>query len=204
MNQTLGFGSSSNAITRDGIFIDEAKVIELIDNTDEDNERTMKLDKPFKNDVALVLKVKLLKNDWEKIVTISGNYKKEPSPDPEGFKILDWGGAFKVRDLFLACGIEERPEVPRPDKAMLETCVGEDILVLSYPTKKGKNYMWNQVTKVNRDKADFKKYFLRSALNPLPNKRFPKDYKPVSTDPQPTSPRMQEALNSTSVDTDLL
>ena len=110
--------------------------------------------------------VHLSKNDWERTLTIGGNFKRDTVND----SITDWGGAFRLRDFFLACGVEgELNENNRFDDELMRQTIGCDIMTLSYRNEKDKTSTWTQVSTPERDKEEFKEYFLKQVAKGYPS-----------------------------------
>ena len=91
-------GSASEGYMGDGVYVDEVEINKISDVTSEEEA------KGFKRDISIALQVRVLKNDWERTVTIGGNYKR----DAQTKEVIDWGGAFKLKDLFIACGLTDK------------------------------------------------------------------------------------------------
>jgi len=148
----------------DGIFIDKATVKSVTDVTNDESANG-----GFKRDIALQVKLMLSKNDWERTITIGGNFAR----DNMNNSITDWGGAFRLRDFFLACGVEgELDENNRFSEELIRQTIGCDILILSYRNDNDKTSTWTQVASPDRDKEEFKQYFLSQV-----KKGYPKNYK---------------------------
>ena len=75
-------GSSSEGYMGNGVYVDEVQIKKVSDVTSKETERG------FKRDISIALKVLVLKNDWERTVTIGGNYKRDPITK----EVTDWGG----------------------------------------------------------------------------------------------------------------
>jgi len=186
---------SAEGYMGDGIYVDEAEVVEVTNVTKEEAARG------FSYDIAILAKCKLTKNGWDRKVTIGGNYRR----DQQTGKIEDWGGAFKVRDFFRSCDApDDMDDNGMPVKSMLDACKNKTILLLTYPNIKGNRSTWNCVTYATRDKNSFKDFFLKGALNTDEKRRYPKNYQSPDNDPQPVSNEMQKAIESTDLNTDML
>ena len=177
--------SSSEGYMGDGVYIDECEILSV------ENVTESEVEQGFSRDVSIKTKLKVLKNDWERIVTIGGNYKR----DPQSKEIVDWGGAFRVADLFKAC---EAPDAMdphgQPSQDMMDACVGKKLLTLTYTNNKGKYSTWNQVTSVKRSKENFLNYFFKQV-----RKGYPKNYQaPTKRNPQPQSSTVSDAISSMS------
>lgn len=190
-------GGSSEGYLGDGIYVDEARVVKVVNGTKEEAARG------FEYDIALTVDFKLEKNGWDRKLTIGGNFKK----DKQTGKIEDWGGAFKVRDFLKACNVAgDLDEHGQPTDVQMNNCKDAIVLVLTYPNKKGGRSTWNNVTYATRSKEAFKDYFLKGATNPDESRRYPKNYQ-QSADPfdaQPVSEEMQKAIKSSDISTDVL
>lgn len=153
----------------DGIFIDEAEVVSIEDISGQTTERQR-----WARDLAMEVTMKLLKNDWERSVTIAGDFEK----DKQTGAIIGWGAAFKVRNFFDALGVGgENVELTEDNKLpelLLAAATGRQALILSYSNKRGKTSTWNQVAAANASKEDFKDYFL-TGFN---KSGYPKNYDP--------------------------
>ena len=201
----LSVGSNSNASKEgymgDGVYVDDAEVIDVVNVTD-DAERNR-----FGQNLAIQVTMELAKNEWKKIVTISGNYKR----DNLG-AITDWGGLFKLND-FLKATTEESDsdfimdtttmkEYPKevenqvPSDKMLKACVGKKVLCLTY-TKDGGGYpTWDGIGQASRTKESFAEYFKSNHAK----SGYPKNYEPAgssskSSSPAP-APNVAEAMKS--------
>ena len=197
MSLTLSKNGSTSAegYMGDGIYIDEAQVVKVTNVTEEEAARG------YSYDCAILVDCKLLKNVWDRKVTIGGNYRK----DKQTGKIEDWGGAFKIRDFFRACNAPDNmDDNGMPVASMLSACEDKTVLLLTYPNKKGGRSTWNCVTYATRDKDKFKDFFLKGALNTDEKRRYPKNYQSPDTDPQPVSAEMQKAIDSSELNTDML
>ena len=160
-------GSSSEGYMGNGVYVDEVQIKKVSDVTSKETERG------FKRDISIALKVLVLKNDWERTVTIGGNYKRDPITK----EVTDWGGAFKLKDLFIACGLTDKDmdeEIDAngvPSSKLLDRCVSHNLKTLTYTNVKGKYSTWNSVTGADRDSVKFKEYFMSQVA-----KGYPKNY----------------------------
>ena len=186
---------SAEGYMGDGIYVDEAEVVKVTNVTEEEAGRG------YRYDLAILAECKLVKNGWDRKVTIGGNFKK----DKQTGKIEDWGGAFKIRDFFSSCNVKgDFDDNGKPTAQQIEDCKGNVILLLTYPNIKGKRSVWNCVTYATRDKESFKSFFLKGAQNLDETRRYPKNYQSPDTDPQPVSEEMQKAMDSSDLNTDML
>tara|TARA_B110000263_G_scaffold249826_1_gene268743 strand:- start:701 stop:1291 length:591 start_codon:yes stop_codon:yes gene_type:complete len=180
-------GSSSEGYMGNGIYVDEVEIKTVSDVTKQESE------KGFKRDISIALKVLVLKNDWERTVTIGGNYKR----DEQTKEVTDWGGAFKLKDLFIACGLTNKDMDEHidangvPSKDLLERCVSHKLKTLTYTNVKGKYSTWNSVTGADRDSVKFKEYFMSQVA-----KGYPKNYQAPGGDTQPVNATIAQAVNS--------
>ena len=108
-----------NSSSKDGIFIDRAVIEEV-----KDVSRTPIFSGKFTPDLGVVLTLDVGR-DFKPELTIAGNLNGE-----------EWGSAFKLRELFLACGLSgELDEVEGKyviPKEILDGLVGKTIKKLSY------------------------------------------------------------------------
>lgn len=192
-------GGSSEGYMGDGIYIDKAQILKVEEVTEEENIKGAEKFNNFKpKEVAIRTTVRILKNDWEKIITISGNYKRQTT---KPFELIDWGGAFKINILLGACGLPD--DVAKkiqasngiPPKEVLDECVGKMISILTYTKETGGYATWNTVASDDRDPAGFKDYFLSQV-----KKGYPRNYKQPNSSPQPQSNSVQEAISSISTE----
>tara|TARA_X000000368_G_scaffold245987_2_gene194338 strand:- start:2106 stop:2693 length:588 start_codon:yes stop_codon:yes gene_type:complete len=180
-------GSASEGYMGDGVYVDEVEINKISDVTSEEEA------KGFKRDISIALQVRVLKNDWERTVTIGGNYKR----DAQTKEVIDWGGAFKLKDLFIACGLTDKDisENMNADgqfaKEMLEKCVSHKLKTLTYTNKNGKYSTWNSVTGADRDSKKFKEYFMSQVA-----KGYPKNYQAPNSEAQPVSASVAKAVDS--------
>ena len=100
--------ASKDGYMGDGVYVDDAKIVDVVNVTD-DAERNR-----FGQNLAIQVTMELAKNEWKKIVTISGNYKR----DNLG-AITDWGGLFKLKD-FLNVTTEESDQGFKMDTTTME------------------------------------------------------------------------------------
>jgi len=186
-------GSGSQGYMGDGIFIDEAVILE-VNNRSGDKAGPKQ---EWSNDLQVEVKMRLLKNDWDRTVNIGGNFKVEDDGE------VSWGSAFKVRNFFEACN--SLNETVLGSKAELNTaltsleggeisplilsfCVGKTVKILSYKKSDGKSATWNQIVHHKRDDQKFKDYFLKQF-----DKGYVKNYAP-----NPGVPGLSQKESSTS------
>ena len=160
-----------------GLFVDEAEIVEL-KNTSGQTSQFQK----FANDLSMEIKVRMTKNGWDKTFNLGGNFTKDKMTG----EVNNWGGAFKVRDFFIATGQKSTLEVALPElergqipEAMMDNAIGTTILILSYRNKKDKTSTWNQVFPADKDKESVKNYFLKEweKSKTKNNGPFPSNYK---------------------------
>ena len=191
-----GGGNSAEGYMGNGIYVDEVEIKKASDVTEQEKSNG------FNRDVSIKLEVLVLKNDWDRTVTIGGNYKKDPATK----KIEDWGGAFKLKDLFVACGMTDKDVqeglnsngIPSPK--LLTGCVGKKVKTLTYTNKnstsdKLKYSTWNSVTSAERDSAKFAEYFMSQVA-----KGYPRNYKAPNSEAQPVSETVAKAMSSVSTE----
>ena len=187
MSLKINTGNSSDGYLGDGIYVDDAEVISVNDLSGKTTQFQQ-----YASDLCLEVKVKLLKNDWEKTFNVAGNFARDPSTK----EVTDWGGAFKVRDFFINTGMKDQleellSEMEKgniPSKLMFDV-VGKAIRILSYRNKKGKTSTWNQVSSPSRKKEAFKDYFVKEynkskkkPKGPWPSNYEPNDFKETKGD----------------------
>ena len=187
MSLKINTGNSSDGYLGDGIYVDDAEVISVNDLSGKHTQFQQ-----YASDLCLEVKVKLLKNDWEKTFNVAGNFARDPSTK----EVTDWGGAFKVRDFFINTGMKDQleellSEMEKgniPSKLMFDV-VGKAIRILSYRNKKGKTSTWNQVSSPSRKKEAFKDYFVKEynkskkkPKGPWPSNYEPNDFKETKGD----------------------
>ena len=169
---------NSDGYLGDGIYVDDAEIISVSDLSGKTTQFQQ-----YASDLCVEVKVKLLKNDWEKTFNVAGNFSRDVSTK----EVTDWGGAFKVRDFFVNAGMKDvlekaLPEMEKgsiPANVMTEL-VGKAIKILSYRNKKGKTSTWNQVSSPSRKNETFKEYFLReyNKSKKKPKGPWPSNYEP--------------------------
>ena len=180
-------GSASEGYMGDGVYVDEVEIKEVKNVTKDEAA------KGFKRDISIALKVLVLKNDWERTVTIGGNYKR----DQQTQEVIDWGGAFKLKDLFIACNLTDKDMDENidangiPSNDMLARCVSHKLKTLTYTNVKGKYSTWNSVTAADRDSSKFKEYFMSQVA-----KGYPKNYQAPGGEAQPVNSTVAQAVNS--------
>ena len=187
MSLKINTGNSSDGYLGDGIYVDDAEVISVNDLSGKTTQFQQ-----YASDLCLEVKVKLLKNDWEKTFNVAGNFARDPSTK----EVTDWGGAFKVRDFFINTGMKDQleellSEMEKgniPSKLMFDV-VRKAIRILSYRNKKGKTSTWNQVSSPSRKKEAFKDYFVKEynkskkkPKGPWPSNYEPNDFKETKGD----------------------
>ena len=68
-----GGGNSAEGYMGNGIYVDEVEIKKASDVTEQEKSSG------FSRDVSIKLEVLVLNNDWDRTVTIGGNYKKDPN-----------------------------------------------------------------------------------------------------------------------------
>ena len=184
----LTFGQSSNSNSEgymgNGVYVDEVEIKSAVNATEDEKA------KGFARDISIRVEVRVLKNDWNRTLTIGGNYKR----DPQTKEIIDWGGAFKLKDLFAACQAPEEIDANGvPSQAMLDACVGKKLLTLTYTNNNGKYSTWNSVTSADRDPDKFAAYFMSQV-----KKGYPKNYQAPNSEAQPQNSTVATAVQSVS------
>ena len=168
---------SSEGYMGNGLFVDEAEIVGLTDTSG----KTSQFQK-FPNDLSLEIKVKMTKNGWDKTFNSGGNFTKDKMTG----EITNWGGAFKVRDFFIATGQKETLQTALADlesgqvpQIMLDNAMGKTILILSYRNKRDKTSTWNQVFSPERKKESMSSYFMKEweKSKTKNNGPFPSNYK---------------------------
>ena len=127
-------------------------------------------------DVAIVLTLDIGK-DFNPEMSFFGNYKR----DEQNGLIVDWGGAFSIRNLFTACGVDsEINDDGSIPPELLSQLVGKEILRLQYVSglrqkdDKPKYSDWTQTVLAGNDKPEkLAKLFEASVA-----KGYPKNYSP--------------------------
>jgi hypothetical protein len=189
-------GGNSKGYMGNGIYVDEVEIKKASDVTEQEKSSG------FDRDVSIKLEVLVLKNDWERTVTIGGNYKRDPITK----EVLDWGGAFKLKDLFVACGMTDEDVQEGlsangiPSSDLLAGCIGKKIKTLTYTninttSDKLKYSTWNSVTSAGRDSANFAEYFMSQVA-----KGYPKNYKAPNSEAQPVKESIAKAVSSVSTE----
>ncbi len=170
MSLTVSQGNIGGSSMGDGIFIDKAVIAAITDLSKEESK--------YDNDLHIEVTFKLLKNDWERNLNISGRFNKDASGEIE-----NWGGAFKVRDFFINIGLTKLLESNLPyiesgfvPEELLEAVIEKECYLLSYRNIKGKTSTWNQIASLATDKDNFKRYFISQA-----NKGYPRNYSPTGS-----------------------
>jgi len=155
----LGFqregGGSSEGYMGHGIFLDEVEIVKVVDISGKVTERQTE-----PRDLSLEVHCKILKNGWDRTITIAGNFQR----DKQTGAIEGWGAAFKVRNFLLDVGVAgEDMELEEDNKIplhLIAKVAGKHCLILSYRNNRGKSSSWNQMAAVDADKEAFVKYFL--------------------------------------------
>lgn len=157
-----------------GIFIDDAQVVSIVNLSGKTTER-----QKYARDLAVEVTFKILKNNWDRTVTIGGNFKK----DEQTGAVIDWGAAFKVRNFFLDLGIAAEDMNLEDDNSiplhLLAKAEGRQCLMLSYRNKRGKSSSWDQIALATGDREEFKKSF----LDEWNRSGYPRNYSPDSSGP---------------------
>ena len=152
-----------------GIFIDEATIVSIEDFS---QGRADWQTRDF--DLNLKITCKLKKNDWERTVFISGNFKR----DEHTQEIKDWGGGFKVMNFLINIGLADDETKLGPDnkipQELLKQAKGKEFLLLGYPNNNGKSSTWDQVEAIDTEPSNFMDYFLTQ----WEKSGYPKNYAP--------------------------
>lgn len=205
MNLSLGNSSSNGAsegYCGHGVYVDDAKIVSVTDVTNDEKENR------FNQDINIKLELEIQKNGWTKIVSVGGNYQR----DSQTGEITNWGGAFKTKDLYEACGLEDsdmdmqttskkvegfsKPvENLSPSDDMILKMVGQSVLALTYTKKDGGYSTWNSIGSPTRDKEAFASYFKKNHQK----SGYPSNYefKDGNSGPSPSA-NIVEAVNSAS------
>jgi len=186
MQASRGNGNSSHV--KDGFFVDTAtiKSIKSVSGVKTPHNK-------YAQDCAIEIVFSLEGKDWDKNLTISGDVKRAPSVEENGVKtkgeIVGWGGAFKVERFFQSTGVltqgldlNENPETKAmiiPD-ALLNSVLGKQVKLLSYPNKNGKTTTWDIVSTPGAEPDKMVEHFMmqwqRSRTNP--KGPYPKNFQP--------------------------
>lgn len=178
MSLKLNTGNGSEGYLGDGIYVDDAEIISVSDLSGKTTQFQQ-----YASDLCLEVKVKLLKNDWEKTFNVAGNFARDASTK----EVTDWGGAFKVRDFFVNAGMKDQLEelLSEMEKGSIPAKLSHDIIgkairILSYRNKKGKTSTWNQISSPLRKKEAFKDYFMKeyNKSKKKPKGPWPSNYEP--------------------------
>ena len=154
-----------------GVFISEATIINA-----QDHSGTMPSFLKTIPDIYLVLTIDIGK-EWTPEMSFFGDYKRdERSPEV----IVDWGSAFKIRNLFSACGIhrEINDDGTIPGD-MVKELTGKKILRLQYVSGVRENGKlkysdWTeQVLPADGDPRKLAELFFKSV-----ERGYPKNYSP--------------------------
>ena len=169
---------NSDGYLGDGIYVDDAEITNVSDLSGKTTQFQQ-----YASDLCVEVKVKLLKNDWEKTFNVAGNFARDVSTK----EVTDWGGAFKVRDFFVNAGMKDQLEelLSEMEKGSIPAKLSHDIIgkairILSYRNKKGKTSTWNQISSPLKKKEAFKDYFLReyNKSKKKPKGPWPSNYEP--------------------------
>lgn len=194
-----GSGQGGQGYMGDGIFIDEAVILEVVNRSGTKAGPNQQ----WSNDLQVEVKMRLLKNDWERTVNVGGNFKVDEQGE------VDWGSAFKVRNFFEACNalnekvLGDKKELNTALTSMeggeispvlLSFCIGKTVKILSYKKADGKSATWNQIVHHKRDDQKFKDYFLRQF-----DKGYVKNYAPDAA-PNRTNSTGNATSNASAID----
>ena len=161
----------ANSVYGHGVFISEATIINA-----QDHSGTMPSFLKTIPDIYLVLTIDIGK-EWTPEMSFFGDYKRdERSPEV----IVDWGSAFKIRNLFSACGIhrEINDDGTIPGD-MVKELTGKKILRLQYVSGVRENGKlkysdWTeQVLPADGDPRKLAELFFKSV-----ERGYPKNYSP--------------------------
>jgi hypothetical protein len=154
-----------------GVYVSEVTIIDA-----QDHSGTMPSFLKTIPDIYLVVTLDIGK-DWTPEMSFFGDYKRDER-NPE--VIVDWGSAFKVRNLFTACGIHrELNDDGTIPKDMVNDLIGKKILRLQYVSGARENGRlkysdWpEQVLPANEDPKKLADLFFRSV-----QRGYPKNYSP--------------------------
>jgi hypothetical protein len=154
-----------------GVYVSEATIIDA-----QDHSGTMPSFLKTIPDIYLVVTLDIGK-DWTPEMSFFGDYKRDER-NPE--VIVDWGSAFKVRNLFTACGIHrELNDDGTIPKDMVNDLIGKKILRLQYVSGARENGRlkysdWSeQVLPANEDPKKLADLFFKSV-----QRGYPKNYSP--------------------------
>lgn len=185
--------SKSNGRMR-GVYINEARIISISDFS---GKPTYNDDPESVKDLAIEVEFDI-GQPWNKIVLIKGNLKREDG------KVIDWGGAFVVKDFFINTGcfkgltkeeidsrlkLLEKGEIPAE---FLSKPLNRKIFILSYVRGlsydlKPKYSTWNIV---DSDPEELLNLFKNSVA-----KGYPSNFKPDLLDEQ-------ESINNSEIEAD--
>jgi hypothetical protein len=162
---------STNTQYGTGVYINKATIIGAVDMSE---EGLSFLTQPV--DVAIVLTLDIGKT-FNPEMSFFGNYKR----DNRNNLIVDWGGAYSVRNLFTACGIDsEINDDGSIPSELLKALIGKEILRLQYVSgirekdDKPKYSDWTQTVLAGSEKPEkLAKLFEQSVA-----KGYPKNYSP--------------------------
>ena len=166
LNKSSGTGTAKNH-QRDGIFVNLVTILKARDITKTDDNK-------FDREIAIELKCEIDRSpqeNWERTITIGGNWKR----DSQTKEVLDWGGAFKIKDLLNACMIEEGDlwdEGHTLKQEVVNSLVGKEILLLSYKKADGKYGYWDLVGAPTRNRRQFADFFYQQWMK----RGYPKNY----------------------------
>jgi len=158
-----------------GIFIDKVRIISA-----EDVSGTKIFEKIGKNyvpDLAVRITFDIGKS-FTPEDTVFGNFTRNDDNSVKG-----WGGAFKVRDLFVECDITgDLTSDNRLPEEWVKGLIGKELWRLQYVTKrkpdgKFKYYSWNTYLNANDDPSLLSEKFMDSVTS-----GYPKDYHPEIMD----------------------
>ncbi len=161
----------SSSVYGPGVFISEATIIDA-----QDHSGTMPSFLKTIPDVYLVVTLDIGK-DWTPEMSFFGDFKHD---DKNPKVIVDWGSAFKVRNLFTACGIHRNINddgtIPGD---MVKDLTGKKILRLQYVSGVRENGKlkysdWTeQVLAADEDPKKLADLFFKSV-----QKGYPRNYAP--------------------------
>ena len=160
---------------RDGIIVDIYEVQEVVNTTGTDFGGWIP-------DISVTVTA-VNSMGYERNLRISGNFRH--AKDEEGnamVEVEDWGGAFKVRDLFTALGVEgDLADDNTIPPEWLETGKDKKVQLVSYKTAKGWR-TWDRVWPIEANIKAIKEAFLTNV-----ERGYPKDFSGPQTRSSPVS-----------------
>jgi len=148
-----------------GIFIDKVVIVDVKDFSGKTTEYIK-----YPNDIAVEVPFSKSGLDWNPSMLIGGNFKK----DEQTTAVLDWGGAFPVRDFFGRLSAEaELTEDNTLPPELLSSMVGKEMFTLSYRTTRQRNgkftySTWKEIGAIDDGEDDLRARFQRSLKRGYP------------------------------------